>query len=326
MQKTPIRKIVMLTLPWLLAAGLSVSASAGDLTWTQLFPATSPSPRSIAAMAYDPVSQKIVLFGGYDGTQYLNDTWTFDGSNWTEISAATAPPARTNASMAFDRDGAKLVMFGGYDGHNYLGDTWLWNGATSTWTQATNASGPTPVTGPMLFLDPIAHRVDNYGGYDGFLYQLTTYQWTGNTWQKLNTPTEPSARSVAATAADYAGGNIVLFDGLGSVNPYNTWTWDGNSWTQQFPAIQPESLYSAGAAYDPALKGVVVFGGGNGGLDVNDTWEWKDGEWSQLVPAQSPPAREAHGMANFRVSGHIVVFGGIQNDVLLLGDTWELTE
>lgn len=317
------RPAIVLMLCVLIGAVCMPAAAADSPTWTQLFPANSPSPRFIGAMAYDPVSQKIVLFGGYDGRQYLNDTWTFDGTNWTQITTTVTPPVRTNASMAFDRDGAKLIMFGGYDGHNYLGDTWLWNGATSTWTQATNASGPTAVTGPMLFPDPVAKRVDNFGGFDGRFYQLTMYQWTGNTWKKLSGPT-PSARSVAATSANYAEGSVVMFDGLGDVNPYNTWTWDGTTWTQQFPTVQPESLYSAGAAYDPALKAVIVFGGGTGGVDGNDTWQWQNGQWTQLVPAQSPPPREGHGMTTFRVSGHIIIFGG-QQQGQLLNDTWEFT-
>ena len=35
-------------------------------------------------MAYDPVSKKVVLFGGAGQTVDLNDTWTFDGTNWTQ--------------------------------------------------------------------------------------------------------------------------------------------------------------------------------------------------------------------------------------------------
>jgi hypothetical protein len=31
-------------------------------------------------MTYDPVSGKIIAFGGFDGTGYLNDTWSFDGT------------------------------------------------------------------------------------------------------------------------------------------------------------------------------------------------------------------------------------------------------
>src|SRR5882672_668030 len=106
---------------------MSNVASAQDipanLTWTQLSPATSPPQRGAPAMAYDPVTRKIVLFGGYGSTNYLNDTWTFDGTTWAEVNNAVVPPVRAAAAFAFDRMTRKLVLFGGYDGNNNLGDT-----------------------------------------------------------------------------------------------------------------------------------------------------------------------------------------------------------
>src|SRR5437660_9983239 len=45
--------------------------------WTQRTPATAPSPRYGAAMAYDEPRQRIVLFGGFDGTKHFADTWAW---------------------------------------------------------------------------------------------------------------------------------------------------------------------------------------------------------------------------------------------------------
>ena len=81
-------------------------------------------------MAYDPVGKNIVLFGGYDGTSYLNDTWIFNGTDWVQLSPTNAPPVRSASAMSFDRVTGTLVLFGGYNGNQYLGDTWLWDGAT----------------------------------------------------------------------------------------------------------------------------------------------------------------------------------------------------
>ena len=43
-------------------------------TWVQLTPAHNPQRRGAPAMAYDPVSQKIVMFGGYGRVSYYGDT------------------------------------------------------------------------------------------------------------------------------------------------------------------------------------------------------------------------------------------------------------
>ena len=43
-------------------------------------------------MTYDPASGKVIMFGGFDGTGYLNDTWMFDGISWTRIATRLSPP------------------------------------------------------------------------------------------------------------------------------------------------------------------------------------------------------------------------------------------
>src|SRR5207302_8142290 len=54
-------------------------------TWTQLHPATRPSKAGGASLAYDPVHRQVMMFGGLRDVfhPFLDDTWTWDGSNWT---------------------------------------------------------------------------------------------------------------------------------------------------------------------------------------------------------------------------------------------------
>ena len=80
----------------------------------------------------------VVLFGGFDGTNGLNDTWLWDGSNWNQKSLATNPPARTGPAIAADGHG-EVVLFGGA-GNPFFDDTWLWDG--SSWTQASPGTSP----------------------------------------------------------------------------------------------------------------------------------------------------------------------------------------
>jgi len=79
-----------------------------------------PSHLSIAridgSMAFDPVTDNLVLFGGYQNAPNgdLEDTWTWDGSNWTQVLPKTNNPApRFSASMAFDAATGDFVLFGG---------------------------------------------------------------------------------------------------------------------------------------------------------------------------------------------------------------------
>ena len=45
--------------------------------WTQQAPASSPSARDGAAMAYDVATGNVMLFGGNDLSGFPNDTWTW---------------------------------------------------------------------------------------------------------------------------------------------------------------------------------------------------------------------------------------------------------
>jgi len=85
-------------------------------TWTQQFPAASPSPRR-TTIAYDDPTRTVVLFGG-DSTNNAayNDTWTWNGATWTRQSPASAPSARSMASMAYDASVGVVVLFGGSSG------------------------------------------------------------------------------------------------------------------------------------------------------------------------------------------------------------------
>ena len=117
-------------------------------TWSQATPATSPSARIAASMAYDPATGNMVLFGGRaNNFNPLGDTWTWNGTTWSRVSPAMSPPARYGASMAYDPATGNMVLFGGRANNvNPLGDTWTWNG--TTWSQSSPATSPPPASPP----------------------------------------------------------------------------------------------------------------------------------------------------------------------------------
>lgn len=97
------------------------------LAWTQVSPATSPPPRSEAAIAYDESHGVTVLFGGVSGPQgsSIADTWTWNGASWTQQQVGTAPSSRVGAVMAYDSASTVVLLFGG-ETDTYVADTWLW--------------------------------------------------------------------------------------------------------------------------------------------------------------------------------------------------------
>jgi len=68
--------------------------------WLQVLQATSPSPRTEAAMCPDGQGG-LLLFGGRHGATLLGDTWRMTGFGWQPVATPVAPPAGTGP-MSFD--------------------------------------------------------------------------------------------------------------------------------------------------------------------------------------------------------------------------------
>lgn len=82
--------------------------------WTELQPAHVPPGRDAAATAYDPVSKRVLLFGGAaPPSRDLNDLWAWNGSDWSSIAQASLPVARRGAGLAWDVKRDRGVLFGG---------------------------------------------------------------------------------------------------------------------------------------------------------------------------------------------------------------------
>jgi hypothetical protein len=108
--------------------------------WMRQAPAASPPDRFGGAMGYDPVSRRVLLYGGGTNSSpgTLGDTWLWDGTTWTQQAPASSPGPRLGAAMG---SGQTLLLYSG-DGNGMHGDTWLWTG--TTWKQVNPAKNPGP--------------------------------------------------------------------------------------------------------------------------------------------------------------------------------------
>jgi hypothetical protein len=291
--------------------------------WSKLSPDHSPTRRGDEAMAYDPLSQQIILFGGQDGS-IVNDRrtssgleagewWTWNGSDWTEQSPGTNPQIRTEASLAYDQAARNVVLFGGA----FSNDTWTWDGAV--WTQHKPTGSPSARSAAAMAYDSNHQRVVLFGGHNsdhpGGLDD--TWTWDGSDWTQKSPHHSPPKRTAAAFAYDPATGTAVLFGGCCKLLG-DTWTWDGSDWTHEDPKHNPPARSFASMAYDSAGRQVVLFGGGG-----DDTWTWNGSDWHRESPSNSPAARDGATMAFDPAGGNAVLFGGEDKHANAFGDTWE---
>lgn len=115
--------------------------------WTEVAPALRPSPRFLTAAAYDQGSDRVILFGGGQGTATGRaDTWAYDANanEWSDRNPGTAPPGRLGHKMAHDIESDRVILFGGVrslGGESFEG-SWAYDYDANTWSPLTLPSAP----------------------------------------------------------------------------------------------------------------------------------------------------------------------------------------
>ena len=234
------------------------------VSWTQAVTAANATPpaRVGHAMADDAARGRVVLFGGFDETRVLSDTWLWNGTTWTLQTPANRPPARTDHEMVFDSNPSRrnVVLFGGFvAGAGRLGDTWTWNGVD--WTELA-VEGPSARHGHAMAFDEGRQRTVLFGGQTDDGFSNETWEWDGASWQRIPIPPDlsPAARVDAAMAYDAVRRRIVMTGGSSFQRLEDEmWSWDGVQWTQiQTPADRPTGVSSRHALTFDSDRGVLL--------------------------------------------------------------------
>jgi hypothetical protein len=114
----------------------------GYYCWRQITAAgTPPTGRYGTAAVYDPVGDRLLVFGGSDVSGYpCNDLWQLSLTGtptWSEITAPGGPGAREDHTAIYDSAHRRMIVFGGSNSFvGHAGDeTWALNLPSLTWTQ-----------------------------------------------------------------------------------------------------------------------------------------------------------------------------------------------
>jgi len=281
-------------------------------------PSNSPGPRTWHAMAADPVTGKVYVFGGQDDMGNIrDDLWEWNGDKWVECPADIKPPARFDTALAYDPARKSLILFGGspagsnsmYGYTDVLADTWEWNTGTRKWTQLFPALSPSKRSGHGMVTDSGRKKIILYAGYDG-------------------------SSGIGVYPPYYYPDAGVYTD----PNKTDVWEWDGatSTWTNRTPTLlisMPTGGNYPSMVFDDGRKKLALFeaassGGYYGyGYAAGDFWEWDPvgGAWSQRVTG------EALGGGLYEA---LVSYDSIRRRVVLLGmpmmssgpamSTWEL--
>lgn len=219
-------------------------SDAEDVAW--------PSPRFGAAFAYEPVTERLLMFGGVGvfgdafTPTFYDETWAYDPTTneWEDLSVADEgslrPPGRSAFGMAWNDDAERVMLFGG-DGLSGDDDDRLWafDPVSTVWEDlGVSESGPRERWFHVVTSDPRSGRLVVIGG-------------TGSVFTAIQ------------------GGFIRSVEYLDEV-----WTWSpGEGWVAQNRTVAPLTPVSGVA--DPATLGIIVYDGHDVlSYDVSvDAWE-----------------------------------------------------
>ncbi len=284
--------------------------------WTLQHPKVSPPARELAVMAFDPASNRVVLFGGMTcpppglddtiGCDYqttsvrLNDTWTWDGHDWSRLEPRHTP------DIPYFKD--LMVGAAADDSHHQLILlTFISPVATAgleTWTLRARDwqrlqprhSPPDQLFGGPAF-DSASKRLvvqqsagphamcGTQGPCGPRMTHDTTWIWDGSDWQDLG----------AGVPIPHGYGELVQVGtaGLLLIDIGGVQRWNGHAWTEATSAPWGTDLRTGWtAAYDVPSHELVLFGGRTWETNhlYGDTLGWDGKRWTTLTGAVPSPS------------------------------------
>jgi len=242
----------------------SLDLSTG--TWSQFPQSPSPGNRTDAAACMDPIRNRLLVFGGWDGSSNRNDLWSHSLSpsdNWVEITpSGKVPSPRYGATLVYDPSRDRAVLFG--DGT----DVWALDlSGKEAWSELHPIGTRPPYrTGHSAIYDAPRDRMVVFGG-------------------------------LTENGIDYAPLNDTWELSFSSPPVWNELSPEGSP-----PAVR----FSHTAVVDPIGDRMIVFGGGRGPyccpVYYGDVWSLSLGGspiWTLVSPSGTPPEARASHVAFF---------------------------
>lgn len=212
------------------------SYDAATNSWFDLAPpGARPLPRMGHALAYDPVTRQMILFGGIDDIDtYFGDTWAYDfaTNSWLDLNpAGQVPTGRYGHTMVYDAGSGRVLLFGGWGNDGNFNDTWAYDPQSNTWDEVDpGATGPDYRAGQSMVYDAARGRTLLIGGWgdSAFFGDTWAFDSAAARWEEVDQggAGAPEPRALAAAAYDPATGSTVLFGGYdGDIQFGDTWVY-----------------------------------------------------------------------------------------------------
>ena len=307
-----------------------------------------PSARSGASAIYDPVRDRMLVFGGSVEGAPRNGTWALAlGSNpkWSLLRTTTPPPPREGQAAVYDPVRDRLVIIGGRTRGTLLNDVWALSlGDTSIWTQLSpTGDPPAGRTEFAAIYDAVGDRIVLCGGLVETVPQqlvASNDAWqlslgASPAWSKLEpsgTPPPPLAGHTATY--DPRDDRMILYGGNGSASAWALSLNPAPAWTQlEAAGVAPVPRSGHVAVLDSLLDRIVFFGGtyaATDPVDVEALLLRPNPTWVRLGHGELPEGRFGQATVYDPRRERMIIFGGVHivlatDEIDYLNDSWMLS-
>lgn len=253
--------------------------------WRTVTPVDPPGANHRVA-TYDEKRERVVMYGGTDGTRTISDTWEWDGASWRRYRSEHAPTPGTYHAIAYDVLHERTILF-----DCQQRETWEWDGVD--WLQRTTT------TVPMTGFSSCTMAYDRARQEVMLATDALVWAWNGTDW--ITRPYIPALQRMTMAWDETRQRMVVGGSTL-------TYEWDGVSWTQG----PNGSLVSR--SYGELVSGpngkVILYGGSSSDTPLQDMYEWSATGWTLVAPSPNDAgAQSLHAMAYDRSRQRVVLVG-----------------
>lgn len=323
------------TAPTKAPTAANVIAGGGRTGWSQISAANPPPARYDHTLTLDTANNRLVLFGGRDGSKSLGDTWIFDlaSSAWREVKASPAPEARFGHAAAFDPKSKRVLLFAG-QGSGFFNDVWAFDAAKGTW-QKLDAKGTAPAAryGTSAVVDTKRNAlIISHGFASGRFDDTHALDLATSTWSPISAAGGvPLKRCLHESVYDAKSDRMILFggcsSGYGPCPQGDVWSLNvgGRGWSEIKPARVKPSPRSNPSLVSDGSGRLILFGGLTRDGNSGEVWalDVAAGEWTAMAfSGSAPSARSSHDAVWNPATKQMIVFGGKGDGAL--NDLWVL--
>ncbi|MDI6788519.1 MAG: hypothetical protein QME51_09125, partial [Planctomycetota bacterium] len=276
-------------------------------------PTTTGAPTARYVHSTVWTGSRMLVWGGYDGTNRLNTGGVYDPAtnSWTTMTTTNAPSGRSHHSAVWT--GSRMIVWGGRDGTNYFNTGGVYDPATNSWTTMTTTGAPSGRSEHSAVWTGTKMIV--WGGYPGTSSVNTggVYDPATDSWTTMTTTNAPSGRS--DHSAVWTGTRMIIWGGVDSsgnrVNTGGVYDPATDSWTTMTTTGAPTSRRGHSAAAVWTGTRMIVWGGAIGFDNYTNTggvYDPATNSWTMMTTTGAPSGRHVHSAV--WTGTRIIIWGG----------------